>query len=173
MFDVVVAFILGALASPWLFGFVLFFSLIINDADAPVGKALFSIFLIISGYFLCDVTLAEFAWTSIVGILFGYFGIGILFSFYRYRSFLEDRIEYYGSMYGYDKKKIRERLHPKQHYGKITNWVVFWPTCSFFFLLGDAWNSMKKFVSTMFGKVYEKIFVSVVGEDQEPTETIK
>lgn len=92
-------------------------------------------------------------------ISIGYFVIGVLWSFWRYRVFLVSRFENINKSYSDNSEQMRQtkmgELAPKYMVGTLVAWIVAWP----FSFIG---NIISDFVSVVIIKTYMKVYSSSV-----------
>lgn len=92
-------------------------------------------------------------------ISIGYFVIGVIWSFWRYRVFLVSRIEHINTCYADNSEQMRQtkmgELAPKYMVGTLVAWIVAWP----FSFIG---NIISDFVSVVIIKTYMKVYSSSV-----------
>lgn len=92
-------------------------------------------------------------------ISIGYFVIGVIWSFWRYRVFLVSRIEHINTCYADNSETMRQNkimeLAPKYMVGTLVVWIVVWP----FSFIG---NIISDFVSVVIIKTYMKVYSSSV-----------
>lgn len=94
-----------------------------------------------------------------IAISIGYFVIGVLWSFWRYRVFLVSRLENINKSYSNNSEQMRQNkmleLAPKYMVGTLVTWILVWP----FSFIG---NVISDFVSVVIIKTYMKVYSSSV-----------
>ena len=142
-----------------LFAIALFF----ENIDWEGTKFIWSVILVayVSTYF--NVSLYN-------GLVFGlpiYLAAGIIWSFYRYRRYVQDEIRKFDSSEKYmsfgDAHANRtvtllEKLHPSRNITKIVDWIIFWPLSFTNNFIGDLIDSVRYLVKNTFKSIYMKIY---------------
>lgn len=133
--------------------------------DESGFTALFLILAGISAFFVFGITLEMIALYSIA-----YFAIGLVWSFWRYKTFVQDSIDKMNIDYPDDKPALAggrdarlERMKPTNNVDLIVYWIFVWPFSAIENLTGDLISIVSKLVTTTFNGIYNKIYTSAVG----------
>lgn len=119
----------------------------------------------IIGYSMFGVTL-----TNIIIIAIAYFTIGVLWSFWRYKRFVDSAIEYDNKT---DKSIVflQIRIDPKNNVGKISSWIMSWPFSMVENITGDVVRMIRTFISETMKSVYNKIYENAIAKIINPEES--
>lgn len=160
------AFITG-LATAYLFTWpalvILFVLGLIFEHNHRSGWAVFiGLVAMLSGYFYFGLTLTTLA---IYGA--AYFGIGFVWSFWRYGRFVRSevaRIKADTYIKESEYASYAKGLSPAKHLGKITSWVIVWPLSLANMAVGDIIDVIQFTATKLFKMVYVKIYTSQVAD---------
>jgi hypothetical protein len=156
-------FLLGAVTGYLLswpaLGFLIAWAIYAEHSDSS-GWALFA--SIIAGaiaFFMFDVPVKTLAYSALA-----YAVIGIGWSFWRYKRYVEVRVEEI-KRNGYvndphSKKRELERLSPKEMTSSIVSWIIIWPVSLVENLVSDIITGLEKLVRGWLNKVYTSIYSS-------------
>lgn len=150
-----------------LFLFFAFLSACIEGAGPPLFIASFIAYIYFGDFYrvILDFTEHNLLW-SIFGVL-GYIVVGLLWSFFQWYRYVYKLKQTTGPTEA-DKKYLRSRLKVKSNIGKISNWIVCWPTSVIIYVVGDLIRDIYKNVTTYIinkcKAVYESITNRIIGE---------
>lgn len=101
--------------------------------------------------------------TLLYGVL-AYAVIGIAWSFWRYKRYVEVRVAEIKQQNhpddGFSKKRALERLSPQEMSSTIVSWIVIWPVSLIENLVSDIITSLEKLVRGWLNKIYTSIYSS-------------
>jgi Zn-dependent protease with chaperone function len=155
MFDMLIGFIL-MVALSWQGLAGLFLLGILFEYNECRGWSVFTgLIVAVSSYFFFQIPLAEI----FVGIGV-YLFVGVLWSFWRYKRYVEKSVIIARKLSGLDLTLYLRRLHPSENLSKITAWIIIWPFSMIENLCSDIINFIETLVSKVFKGVYNKIYSS-------------
>lgn len=130
------------------------------------GWAVFTaIVALLVSFFYFDVPLGTLAVYAA-----GYVAIGVVWSFWRYKRYVEVRADKIREMYNDPNKDQHLRrsfindLRPTSNLDTITAWIVIWPFSFVESVAGDLINFIQNLVTKTFKAVYLKIYTSALGD---------
>lgn len=100
-------------------------------------------------------------WGTIGGIAVAYLIIGVIWSFWRYRSFVSENVEHIKTLPEKYWEQRREYLAPTKNLDRITAWITVWPFSLVEHLIGDIIDAIRALVTKFFRGVYHKIYTSL------------
>lgn len=123
----------------------------------------FAVFLtLVAGaisYFFFHLT-----WQETLMYLAGYIVAGCLWSFWRYKRYVEKRVE--KSIEDNDnvseRKRLAERLRPTNMLSSITAWIVVWPFSFVEHMTSDIIDAIQRLVKTVFRGIYNRIYLAAI-----------
>lgn len=92
-----------------------------------------------------------------------YLVVGLVWSFWRYRVFLNKQVGYLEQRTWRNqahKVEAVAQLAPTNNLGQITAWIIIWPFSFIECALGDVINAVQALVTKVFKGVYYKMFTS-------------
>lgn len=132
----------------------------IFEANEAHGWAILTgIISIVVAYFFFSVPFATIAYYSI-----GYFTVGFLWSFWRYKRYIDFVVEEYKDRSESSRKMVLNDIAPSRMLGKITTWVIIWPFSMFENVLGDIIKIVQTFISKFFKGIYTRIYSMAVNQ---------
>lgn len=153
MIEYIVGFFSGILSWYLLIGLCVF-GVISEINEHRTFGVIFAVVTSISAISFFNISFRDAIMISI-----GYFVIGVLWSFWRYRVFLVSRFENINKSYSDNSEQMRQtkmgELAPKYMVGALVAWIVAWP----FSFIG---NIISDFVSVVIIKTYMKVYSSSV-----------
>lgn len=145
----------------WPFLAVLFLAGIFFEHTRCHGWAVFTgILAIVVGYFYLDISV-----TTLVKWSIGYLVVGVVWSFWRYNSFVSESVKAInesGSVGVYLREKV-EALAPGKNLNLITTWILIWPFSAVEHIVGDLITFIQTLVTKVFRSVYAKIYTAQIG----------
>lgn len=150
-----------------LFLFFVFLSACIEGAGPPLFIASVILYIYFGNFYHVLITFTEenLLWT-IIGV-FGYFAIGLLWSFFQWFRYVYKLKQITGPSEA-DKKYLKSRVKIKSNLGKISNWIVCWPPSIIVYIIGDLIRDIYKNVTTFIinkcAAIYEGITNKIIGE---------
>jgi predicted neutral ceramidase superfamily lipid hydrolase len=99
--------------------------------------------------------------TLAIGLV-GYFAIGFVWSFYRYKRHATKVVEANQGETPRTRELALLRLHPKAMVSTIISWVLVWPFSLVENFIGDLLNGLKVMILKWFRGVYHGIYDSAV-----------
>lgn len=115
--------------------------------------------------------LYDFALSALMIFAALYLVLGIVWSFWRYKRFVDvtvDRIN--TATHDYEKNSLTGIMTPSNMAGRITSWVLSWPFSMVENLIGDILRLIKNFVTESLKAVYAKIHTSALKNIKPKTE---
>jgi hypothetical protein len=110
----------------------------------------------VSAFFYFDVPLQSIAIASV-----GYLCFGLVWSFYRYKRFIVQKLE---DMTTWSKYDSPDRYHPSKMLDTITAWIIIWPFSLIENLCGDIINGVETLVKRVFKGVYNRIYETALAD---------
>lgn len=113
----------------------------------------------------------EFELKKFLMALLAYGIIGIVWSFWRYKRYVEVKSEAAyakhksAEMSQFDQRYLNlalESLQPKNMTGKIVQWIIIWPFSMIENILGDLIVLIEKIVTGSLNSIYQKIYTHSV-----------
>lgn len=89
-----------------------------------------------------------------------YLVVGVIWSFYRYKRFMFDKIQEAEEM-NYKIRSISD-YHPSKMLDTITAWIIIWPFSLIENLCGDIINGIEMLVKKVFKGVYNRIYENAI-----------
>lgn len=152
-------FVLGIALSPIFFGVLILLG-ILFEHNAARGWAIFTgLIATVVAYFTFQVPLLY-----IVYGLIGYVIVGVLWSFYRYKRHVTEKVRAAEGADDYKKQTLVRELHPSAMLGTITAWIIIWPFSIIDNLIGDVISTIETLVRTVFRSVYHRIYESAMSK---------
>jgi hypothetical protein len=111
-------------------------------------------------YFYFDITLENIAFCAVA-----YLVVGLVWSFWRYKRFVADSVEYIKARNyrnDFDRNNAYENLHPSRNLSAITSWIIIWPFSAIENILGDVITAIQALVTKVFKSVYQKIYEKAI-----------
>jgi hypothetical protein len=154
----------------WPFLVVLFIlGVVFEHTESHKGAVLTGVAAALVSYYYFDVELVKILEWAVAYVL-----IGVVWSFWRYRSFVvresekirKNRSELFGrgidKYYTYDAERDVARLSPGENLGLITTWILIWPFSMAEHFLSDILSMINSLVTKVFRGIYAKIYTSYV-----------
>lgn len=136
---------------------------ILFEHNGAHGWAVFSaITTMVVSYFFFGIPL-----TTVLLGAFTYVVIGIVWSFYRYKRYVNDIIIEHKDSSKSMKEAVLSRIHPREMLSTITAWILIWPFSLVENFVGDIITGIQLLVQKVFRKVYHKIYDSAVSQLSE------
>lgn len=104
----------------------------------------------------------EFELKKFLMALLAYGIIGVVWSFWRYKRYVEVKS---AEMSQFDQRYFNlalESLQPKNMTGKIVQWIIIWPFSMIENILGDLIVLIEKIVTGSLNSIYQKIYIHSV-----------
>jgi hypothetical protein len=156
-------FLLGAVTGYLLswpaLGFLIAWAIYAEHSDSSGWAVFASLIAGAIAFFMFDVSAKTLAYSAL-----SYVMIGIGWSFWRYKRYVEVRVEeikkkdYTND--SYSKKSALNSLSPKEMSGAIVSWIVIWPVSLVENIVSDVITGLEKLVRTWLNKVYTSIYTS-------------
>ena len=147
-------FVIGLLATPYiLIGMFVLASLLLN-LDWPALAGVFMILVAVSLVLLFKASLL-----TMVIFALSYFVLGVLWSFWKYKRFIDNSVEQANNI-----KSNAYIKPPNAMWGTITGWILSWPfglTSDFIF---EFYSGIKFIARKMFSGVYEWIYENAISK---------
>ena len=93
-----------------------------------------------------------------------YFGMGFVWSFWRYKRHKDKIVEEYKDMGVASRKSALQNLDPRRMLSQITSWVIIWPFSMVENVLGDIIKLVQTAITTFFKSIYTRIYLDAVGK---------
>lgn len=108
-----------------------------------------------SAYLLYTKIGQELSLLLVAITLIGYFGIGAVWSFFRYKRFLSERIAEFLKQYGYVSTSHLIYLKPSENKYDIFIWISVWPVSMAENLMTDITDYVMKLFSGVYQRLYD------------------
>lgn len=158
MFETAFLFVAGYLLT-WPALVILLLAGIFFEHTGSRKMAVFSgIVAAVSAYFYFGIPLETIGFYALA-----YLVIGVVWSFWRYKVFINKQVSYL------EQRTWRNQAHkieavtqlaPSNNLGQITAWIIVWPFSLVENTLGDVINAVQALVTKVFKGVYYKMFTS-------------
>lgn len=158
--NTILAFIAGIFVSWWAIIPLVLLAIIMeaNDSD---GWATFWFIPAAIGAYLLFKPSTDYLIVAAIG----YFVIGVLWSFYRYKQYLNKKIEYYKRYSDINRLSDHIGLHtPDREVDRLVAWILIWPVSTIAHLTGDIALAVRSMVLGMFRGAYRKMYNNAVNE---------
>lgn len=100
-------------------------------------------------------------WSGVLVFGGSYFVAGLIWSFFRWFTFVKKRYQWYKRSHGNDPdfEKAKKSNIPlaKEHKEELSAWIVFWPFSMIRYVLGDLFKDLINAIVTTFQKTYNSI----------------
>lgn len=103
----------------------------------------------------------------VLGAAIGYFAIGVLWSVWRYKRFVNAELLRIYKNENCEKKLLINWLAPKHNTSKILYWIFVWPISAINALVGDFIHMATAFVQTFFKGVYETLYTNSINQFEQ------
>lgn len=122
-----------------------------------INAASFLSFVLVaaSGYLLYAKVGQELSIWLVVVTLIGYFGIGSIWSFFRYKRFLSEKIAEFLKQYGHVSTSHLIYLKPSENKYDIFIWISVWPVSMAENLMTDITDYVMKLFSGVYQRLYD------------------
>lgn len=122
-----------------------------------INAASFVSFVLVaaSGYLLYTKVGQELSIWLVAGTVFGYFVIGAVWSFFRYKRFLSERIAYFLKRHGHVDNMDLNSMKPSENKYDIFIWISVWPVSMAENLIEDITDYVMKLFSGVYQRLYE------------------
>lgn len=157
--ETIFAFVAGFLVSPYVLFSLLMLGIILEYAEWT-GFAIFvGIIAAISAFLFFDVSLQTLAMASAIYVV-----IGLGWSFWRYRVYVNKKVN--DAIVRKTKLESYEisRWSPKESIGKITAWVLIWPFSMIENIASDVIRFIETLIRDVFNRIYDSIFESAIAK---------
>lgn len=95
----------------------------------------------------------------------GYFVIGVLWSFYRYKQFLGKKIAYFKrNSKPENLADLISNYTPDREVDRLVAWILIWPVSTIAHLTGDIVLAVRSMVLGMFRGVYRKMYNNALND---------
>lgn len=154
MFETILAFIASILVSWWVIIPLVLLAIIMEANDSDGWSTFWFIPSMIGTYLLFKPSTDYLLFAAIA-----YFVIGVLWSFYRYKQFLNKKIAYY-KRYSqpYNCPDLISCHTPDREIDRLVAWILIWPVSTIAHLTGDIVDIVKSLITGVFSSAYKKIF---------------
>lgn len=122
-----------------------------------INAASFVSFVLVaaSGYLLYTKVGQELSIWLVAGTVFGYFAIGAVWSFFRYKRFLTERIAYFVKRNGHVDNMDLNSMKPSENKYDIFIWISVWPVSMAENLIEDITDYVMKLFSGVYQRLYD------------------
>jgi hypothetical protein len=103
--------------------------------------------------------------TDMILIVAAYVIIGSVWSFWRYRHFVTEKVANWNTkvnMSAQETKWFVESLTPRACLNRITCWIIVWPFSMVENIAGDLIRMIKHMITNTFKSVYNKIYTKAI-----------
>lgn len=129
---------------------------ILFEHNEARGWAIFTAIIVaIVSYFFFKVD-----WQTIVVGAGIYVLVGVVWSFWRYKRWVETKVAALKNRSKEIDKYDLQRLQPNENLDTIVAWIIIWPFSAIENLTADIINGIERLVTTVFRTVYTKIYES-------------
>ena len=119
----------------------------------------FGLVIAVLSYFYFGV-----AFKDLLVIVPGYIIVGVLWSFWRYKRFVDKSVERekdkHGAIDPSTLATLKAHLSPNRQLGSIVSWIIIWPISLVENLLGDIIKGVELLVTNVFKSIYRRIYES-------------
>ncbi|MEM1191516.1 MAG: hypothetical protein AAGI72_23495 [Pseudomonadota bacterium] len=150
--EVIPAFLLGVLVSPWFFGGAMLLLLISEYHESGWTYLLFVIAA--ASLMLLTGVRPQWWWLPTYPI------VGLLWSFWRYRRFVAYRLEHRTkTVFGNERSvdDVVEECAINKNLDRAAYWILFWPTNMVVHATRDLWDLLIEFIKTKLAHLYQEI----------------
>lgn len=130
------------------------------EHNEATGWAVFTgLVAMVVGYFILGVPLLSLVWYALA-----YLATGFLWSFWRYKRYVEKAAQKIRDSKANPEHKdiAAHQLRPSNNLGAITGWVLIWPISLVENIAGDIITWVQELAQTLFRKIYVSIYESAV-----------
>jgi hypothetical protein len=159
MIAAITAFFLMYWASWWSLGALCLVGVLFEHSGAR-GWAIFAgLMSLLVAYFLFSIPLLSLL--IITGL---YLVTGTVWSFWRYKRFVTDRVANLKLRYAPSVVPERElkACHPNEMIKTISAWIIIWPFSMIENVCGDLISLLEALITNAFKNVYSKIYTSTI-----------
>jgi hypothetical protein len=152
--ETILAFGLGVIMSPWVFGSLIILALWAESLDNHKTTAFFVALGLVSSYFMFNISLVY---------LLAYIPVGMLWSVWRWKihckkatiraSLRKADVTERGTI-GSQRNRLEKEVNLKDNVDKIVSWIVCFPVSVLEQVVGDVVLMLKVIVTEWFAKVY-------------------
>lgn len=156
---IVLDFLLSIVLTVPFLATLLFLGILFEHNESRVWAIFIGIIATVVSYFYFKFPL--------IGVLYGaiaYSVVGVLWSFFRYKRYVNKKVDESRTMDDHEKQNLIRHIHPTLMLGAITAWIMIWPFSMVDNLLGDIVNAVEALVKTVFRSVYNRIYTSAVSQ---------
>ena len=107
----------------------------------------------------------QLSWSEIAMYAGGSLAFGLVWSFWRYKRFVDAKVLYAQTCGDNNhRKRIAEEMRPSNMWPTIVAWVVVWPFSIVESAVGDIISAVETIVKKVFRGVYNRIYTSAVAK---------
>lgn len=155
-------FLLGAVTGYLLtwpaLGFFLAWAIYAEHSDSQGWAVFVSLVASAIAFFMFDVPMQTLFYSALI-----YAVVGVVWSFWRYKRYVEVRVEELKKTSSSDSINLQyalKRLSPSEMTGSIVSWIIIWPISLLENLVSDIITGLEKLVRSWLNKVYTSIYQS-------------
>jgi hypothetical protein len=104
--------------------------------------------------FIATLTFSGVVWYTV-----SFIGIGLMWSFFKWRLFVIDMIKKYDN---YNKEKLKDKIQSEKDYDVIVFWILAWPFSMLGYLVNDFIIDLTRKLVDKIYTVYDKITDSLL-----------
>lgn len=155
--EALLGFVAGIMLTPWALAALFILGIFAEHNDSRGWSVFFALIAMGVSYFFFGLPLMTIA----IGAA-GYLVIGLVWSFWRYKRFVQKAVDENKNAPDITKEAVLRRIHPKAMLGTITAWIMVWPFSFVESIAGDLINAIQSLVTKIFRGIYHKIYDSAV-----------
>jgi hypothetical protein len=159
MFDMLIGFVMGGLLSwPGLLTLTLL-GVWFEYVESRAWAVFTGLVVAASAYLFFNI-----AFMDVLVYMGLYLLVGVLWSFWRYKRFVQKRVAIITPLSGASMDWEIKRLHPSENLSTITAWIIIWPFSMVENLCGDIIVAIEDLVRRVFKGVYNRIYESAIAD---------
>lgn len=150
--EFIIGLVSGVLLNYYAFGVFFLLAIMWENNDSHILAGLTGITSIIIGYNLLNIDRQYMAL-----YIASYFIIGFVWSLYRYYKFLDAKMSKHNGV-------TQSYWKAEHQIDNIVGWCINWPFSACVYLTSDMFDLTKAIIKTFSGKLYQKIYDSVMNK---------
>lgn len=136
---------------------IVLFGVLAEHNDSRGWSIFFTLLGAFVAFFFFNVSLLSLAFGVVA-----YIGLGLVWSFYRYKRYAVDIVEKNRNATSQQKDQALRDLHPTAMLGTITSWVMVWPYSLVANFIGDLIDGIQILIKKVFRGIYFRIYDAAV-----------
>lgn len=124
-------------------------------------------------YILVSLLNLTFTWVTILMLAVAYLIIGVIWSFWRYNTYITKKLYEISILDASSMIKEMEqtRLLPKNNLNLITHWIIVWPISVIDNIISDSIRLLKMLITDVLYNVYASMFNKELEKYNQPVNT--